>query len=128
MSNIADQLLWLETLLKGSIGCLMLLFPITSAKIAGLPHGNIALWPRLFGVALLGMSAAFAFEGYAQLADDITARGLGLGGAIVINLLAAVSLVGTLIFKGISTKRGLLLISFLILLLVLLILLEVAYA
>lgn len=128
LNNIAEQILWFETLLKGSIGFVMLLFPITAAKIAGLPHGNTAFWPRLFGVAMLGMSAAFAFEGYTQLTQNINARGLGLGGAIVINLIAILCLVGTLIFKGVMTKRGLLLIWSLVLLLILLILLEIAHA
>ena len=128
MNNIADQLLWLETLLKGSVGMLMLMLPITSAKLAGLPHGNSAFWPRLFGAALLGMAAAFAVEGYTQLNANISARGLGLGGAIAINLITVLSLVGTLIFKGVTTRRGLLLLWSFTLLLILLILFKIARA
>lgn len=128
MNNIADQLLWLETLLKGSIGLMMLMMPITSAKLAGLPHGNSAFWPRLFGAALLGIAAAFAVEGYTQLNANISARGLGLGGAIAINLVTVLSLIGTLIFKGVTTRRGLLLLWSFILLLVLLMLFEIAHA
>jgi hypothetical protein len=128
LNNIADQLLWLETLLKGSIGLMMLMMPITSAKLAGLPHGNFAFWPRLFGAALLGIAAAFAVEGYTQLNANISARGLGLGGAIAINLVTVLSLIGTLIFKGVTTRRGLLLLWSFILLLVLLMLFEIAHA
>lgn len=125
---MADQLLWLETLLKGGIGLLMLAMPLTAAKIAGLPHGNSAFWPRLFGAALVGIAAAFAVEGYSQINANISARGLGLGGAIVINLVTLVSLIGTIIFKGVSSRRGHLLVVCLCLALSLLMLFEIAHA
>lgn len=123
---MADQLLWLETLFKGSIGLIMLLAPLTASKLAGLPHAASTFWPRLFGAALLGIAAAFAVEGYTQLNPNITAGGLGLGGAIVINLVTVVSLIGTLIFRSIKTKRGILLIWLFIALLMALILFEIA--
>ena len=125
---MADQLLWLETLFKGGIGLIMIFVPITAAKIAGLPHGNSAFWPRLFGAALLSIAAAFALEGYTQINTKITASGLGLGGAIIINLVTILSLLGTLIFKGVSSRRGLLLIWVLTLLLAFLMLFEIANA
>ena len=121
---MADQLLWLETLLKGGIGLIMLLVPISAAKLAGLPHGNVGFWPRLFGAALLGLACAFAVEGSAQ----ITARGLGLGGAVVINFVAVLALFGLLIFKGASSMRGALLLWLLIAVLILLMLFEIAHA
>lgn len=124
---MADQLLWLETLFKGSIGLIMLLAPLTASKLAGLPHAASTFWPRrLFGAALLGIAAAFAVEGYTQLNPNITAGGLGLGGAIVINFVTVVSLIGTLIFRSIKTKRGILLIWLFIALLMALILFEIA--
>jgi len=123
---MVDQLLWLETLLKGSIGLIMMVAPITAAKIAGLPHNNSAFWARLFGASLIGIAAAFAIEGYAQVNAAITARGLGLGGAVVINLITILSLLGTLIFKGVASRRGLLLIWLLTALLAFLMLLEIA--
>ena len=125
---MADQLLWLETLLKGGIGLVMLFVPITAAKVAGLPHGNTAFWPRLFGAALIGIAAAFAVEGYTQLNPNVTASGLGLGGAVMINLITILSLIGTIIFKGVTTRRGLLLIWSLSLMLTFLMLFEIANA
>ena len=125
---MADQLLWLETLLKGSIGLIMLCVPLTAARIAGIPHGNAPFWPRLFGTALLGIAAAFAFEGYSQMTPGISAKGLGLGGAILINAITLVSLIGTLIFQGVSSRRGALLVWALILTLVFLTLFEIAAA
>jgi hypothetical protein len=125
---MADQLLWFETLLKGSIGLVMLFVPVTAARLAGLPHGNTPFWPRLFGTALLGIAAAFAFEGYSQLTPGISAKGLGLGGAILINAVTIVSLIGTLIFQGISSRRGTVLIWVFIFALVFLTLFEIAAA
>lgn len=125
---MADQLLWLETLLKGGIGLVMLFTPITAAKIAGLPHGNSAFWPRLFGAALISIAAAFAVEGYTQLNPNVTAGGLGLGGAVIINLVTILSLIGTIIFKGVATRRGLLLLWSLSLTLTFLMLVEIANA
>ncbi|MFY0615654.1 MAG: hypothetical protein JXQ99_29265 [Hyphomicrobiaceae bacterium] len=125
---MTDQLLWLETLLKGSIGLIMLITPLTAAKLAGLPHGNTAFWPRLFGAALLAIAAAFAFEGYTQLNPKITANGIGLGGAVIINFVTTLSLIGTIILKGVTTRRGLVLLWSLSLALIFLTLFEIANA
>lgn len=125
---MADQLLWLETLLKGSIGLIMLCLPLTAAKLAGLPHGSAAFWPRFFGAALLGMAAAFALEGYSQINANISLRGLGLGGAILINAITLLALIGAVVFRGIKSRRGLLLIWVLSLILVALMLFEIAAA
>lgn len=125
---MADQLLWLETLLKGSIGLFMLCFPITISKVAGLPHGGSAFWPRLFGVALLSIAAAFAVEGYSQYNPKFLSGGLSLGGAIVINAVTIVALIGTLVFRSIASLRGIVLVWSLCLLLSLLTLFEIANA
>ena len=46
-ASMSDQLLWIETLLKGSIGLIMIFLPITASRLAGFPHGNTTFWPRL---------------------------------------------------------------------------------
>ena len=121
---MVDQLIWFETLLKGGIGIIMMTFPVTASRIAGLPHGNTGFWLRLFGAALLGVACAFAIEGI----DTITARGLGLGGAIVINLVAILMLVALLIFRRAGTRRGALLLWLLVLILFGLMLFEIGHA
>lgn len=123
-----DQLLWLETLLKGGIGLVMLFAPLTAARLAGLPHGNTAFWPRLFGAALLAMAAAFAFEGYTHLNPKVSATGIGLGGAVVINFVTILSLIGTIIIGSVTTRRGLALIWSMFLALIFLTLFEIANA
>lgn len=122
---MSDQLLWFETLLKGSIGLILIFLPITAARMAGLPHGNVAFWPRLFGAALLGIAGAFAVEGYNLAGGAIEAKGLGLGGAVIINLTTIVSLFGTLIFSAVATRRGKVLIWLMILVLLFLTLFEI---
>ncbi len=126
-SSMSDQLLWFETLLKGSIGLLLVFLPITTARMAGLPHGNTAFWPRLFGAALLGIAGAFAVEGYNLAGGAIEAKGLGLGGAVIINLTAILSLFGTLIFSAVATRRGKVVIWLMILLLLFLTLFEIGH-
>jgi hypothetical protein len=125
-SSMSDQLLWFETLLKGSIGLLLVFLPITTARMAGFPHGNTAFWPRLFGSALLGIAGAFAVEGYIA-GGAIEAKGLGLGGAVIINLTAILSLFGTLIFSAVATRRGKVVIWLMILLLLFLTLFEIGH-
>ena len=126
-ASIGDQLLWLETLFKGSLGLVLIFLPLTAARLAGLPHGNTAFWPRLFGAALLGIAGAFAVEGYNLAGGPIEAKGLGLGGAVIINLTAILSLFGTLIFSAVATWRGKVLIWLMIILLLFLTLFEIAH-
>ena len=76
-----QQLLWIETLLKLAGGLSLLLAPVTVIRLFGLPASNAALWPRLLGAVLVGLSAATYIEGAWP-----GSRGLGLAGCIVINL------------------------------------------
>ena len=125
--SMADQLLWFEILLKGTVGLVMLLMPVSAARLAGLPHTSSTFWPRLFGAALIGIAGAFAVEGYHQAGGAIAAKGLGLGGAVIINLTTLLALFGTLIFAAVATWRGRLLVWLLILLLLFLTVIEIAH-
>jgi len=126
-ASMSDQLLWFETLLKGSIGLILIFIPVTAARMAGFPHGNISFWPRLLGAALVGIAGAFAVEGYNLAGGAIEAKGLGLGGAVIINFTTIVSLFGTLIFSAVATRRGKALIWLMILLLLFLTLFEIGH-
>lgn len=83
-----DQLLWLETLLKGTIGISLLLSPNFVIHIFALPSAASAFWPRLFGGLLIGLSAATFLTG-ARIIDD----GIGLGALALINGVIACLLV-----------------------------------
>ena len=85
-----DQLLWIETLIKGAIGICLLLSPKMTIRLLALPETSTAFWPRLTGGLLVGL-AAVIFASGAKLISD----GIGLGGLAALNLSAAMVLFGT---------------------------------
>jgi hypothetical protein len=56
---MVDELIWLEMLLKGIAGGMLLTAPTMTAAIAGWPRPGAAFWPRLLGALLIGIVAAF---------------------------------------------------------------------
>lgn len=120
-----QQLLILETLIKGSVGLLLLVAPAFSARLSGLPRVEGAtLWPRLLGAALVGIAAAAFIE-----ARVPATHGLGIGGLVAINLVAAFVVFSALVMKaGAPTWRGRMLLWLTIGLLLLLALIEISYA
>jgi len=99
---MANQLLWLETLLKLLAGLPLLLAPTATARLLGLPLPGSTLWPRLLGAALVGLAAASYMQGALG-----SGRGLGFAGAMVINLVAAATIAAMLIMRRANTTtRG----------------------
>ncbi|MEL6622618.1 MAG: ABC transporter permease [Pseudomonadota bacterium] len=96
-----SELLTFELALKGGLGLSLLTVPITLARVVGLPHGNVGLWPRLLGAALIGIAAAIWVEN-----DIKTVRGIGLGGLIAINAVGFVSLLVITLLLNPGTRRG----------------------
>ena len=94
------QILFIELVSKATVGALLLLFPISTAKVFGFPHGNVGLWARLLGAHLIGIALAVYIE------HDNRLQGLGLGGLIIINVCAMLTLLSFAILKGAGTKRG----------------------
>lgn len=96
------QLLGIETLLKGGVGLLLIVAPQTLIKILGLPGGGPSLWPRLLGVACLGIAAGAQIE--AMMPGS---RGVGLAALTAINLLTAAALGSVATFDAsVATRRG----------------------
>lgn len=79
-----EQLLWIETLIKGSVGVCLILSPKLIVHLFGLPPSSTPFWPRLLGGVLIGLAIA-AFMTGARVIDD----GVGLAGFAIINLCAA---------------------------------------
>lgn len=97
-----QQLLWIETLLKFVPGVLLVLAPLTTLRVLGLPRPEIGFWPRLTGALLVGIAGALFLEGAWP-----GHGGLGLAGAIVINLCGASVLASLLTLEaGPTTTRG----------------------
>ena len=97
---MTHQLFWLETLLKAAGGIVLLAFPVSVAKLLGLPHGNVGFWARILGILLIGVAAAIYLEASAL------SSGLGFGGLVVINISAIVTIMALLILNQVKTKRG----------------------
>jgi len=118
-----QQLLWIETLLKLAAGAALVIAPLTSIKLLGLPASANAFWPRLLGGVLLGLAAATFLEGASE-----RGRGIGMAGLILINTAGAAVLAFSAAFGGSApTLRGRLVQWSIVVVLFVLSLFEIAY-
>ncbi len=76
------------------LGALLLVAPTRVATWLGIEDPGGAFYPTLFGAVLVGIGVALLLERSARL-EDI--RGLGLGGALVINFAFGIALAGWLL-------------------------------
>lgn len=80
------HLLILDGIVNLLLGLLLLLFPLGMAELLGVPDPGLNLYPSLLGAVLFGIGVALLLEAYAGKKGI---RGLGLEGAIAINLCGA---------------------------------------
>jgi len=98
---MAHQILWFETILKFSAGIALLGFPVSLARLLGLPHGNVGFWARLLGGILIGLAGAIYVE-----ASQPGVRGLGFSGLVIINTTAVLLMMSLIMTKQIESWRG----------------------
>jgi len=79
-------LLMIDAIVNLVLGIFLILFPLGMAKILGIPQANINFYPTILGGVIFGIGLALLVERYGF---EHNIRGLGLGGAIVINLCGA---------------------------------------
>jgi hypothetical protein len=79
-------LLVIDAIINLVLGVLLLLFPAGVVELLGLPLTNTNFYPSILGAVLFGIGIALLIERYG-VSKNI--RGLGLGGAIAINLCGA---------------------------------------
>ena len=89
-----DQILWLDVLLKLSLGSALVLLPETSLRLAGLPSAGAKLTARLLGAAMTGIALAILVNAALHRTS-----GLGPGGAFAVNLIGALVL-GLVLVSG----------------------------
>ena len=89
MNKKHEVLLTLDGIINIALGILLLLFPIGTAQILGVPKSNMNFYPTILGAVIFGIGLALLIERYG-FARNI--RGLGLGGAIAINFCGATAL------------------------------------
>ncbi len=123
----ASNLLSLEVLVHAGLALLLLAVPGLLIRTLGWPPEPMRFWPRLLGA----MQAAIALGIVTTLmrwSHDGMSAGIGLAGAIVINLTMAFALF-SMLFLGpyAPTRRGRFVIGVLAGILLLLALVEIAY-
>jgi hypothetical protein len=120
---MAQQLFWFETLLKFISGVLLLVAPVSLARLMGLPHGQVGFWARILGLTLIGLAGAIYIE-----ASQPSSRGLGFAGLAVINVSAIIAFFALIMTGQVKTWRGTIALWSTIGVLLLLTLFEIAYA
>jgi hypothetical protein len=99
MRSTSKILLAIDCIVNLLLGILLLLFPIGIVEFLGLPETNTNFYPSILGAVIFGIGLALFSElaGYAK-----HFRGLGLGGAILINLFGSIVLIIWLLFGSLS--------------------------
>jgi hypothetical protein len=92
-------LLFVDGIINLLLGVFLLLFPFGIVELLALPITSTKFYPSILGAVLCGIGIALFVE-FFGFSKQI--RGLGLGGAIAINLIGALVLVLWLLFGSLS--------------------------
>ena len=92
-------LLLIDCIVNLFLGLLLLLFPIGIIDFLGLPQTNTNFYPSILGAVIFGIGLSLFLElvGHAKYF-----RGLGLGGAILINFVGSLVLIFWLVFGSLT--------------------------
>lgn len=90
-------LLIVDSIVNLLIGLLLLFFPFGVIDYLGLPAANTYFYPVILGAVIFGIGLALLLE---VLGHERKIRGLGLGGAIAINIIGSLVLMGWLMFSS----------------------------
>ena len=119
-----DFLLTVDGAINLALGAALIFFPRGLVRWLGVPEVESAFYPSVLGGVLVGIGVALLLERFGGRA---AAGGLGLAGAVAINLCGGIVLAGWLIFAELELPvRGLVFLWALVLLLVGLSALELA--
>lgn len=113
-----ERLLLIDALINLALGVALLTFPTGLVEAVGFPGSSSAFYPTILGAVLLGIGLSLALEARRPAASS---GGLGLLGAVSINMSAAIVLALWLLFGDLSLPvRGAFLLVLLILVLTIL--------
>ena len=88
-------LIGIDSFINLGLGALLIVFPRDFVTFLGIPQPASAFYPSILGAVLFGI-------GIALWMDRVRGRGLGLGGAIVINICGTLALAAWLLFGDLS--------------------------
>ena len=83
-------------LILGSLLLMLIPFPGQVTRLLGVPPAKQAFYPSIMGGVFIGIALALLIEAFRKRPHGLV--GLGLGGAIAINLCGGFALMGWLIF------------------------------
>ena len=91
---LESTFLWIDAVFNLLMGVGLLTFPPAIVRALGLPETKATIYPRVFGGVLIGIAIALVVEAMVPAFG-----GLGLGGAIAINVSGAAVVSGCLISR-----------------------------
>jgi hypothetical protein len=92
----SSTLLTVDAAINLVLGVLLVLFPAGLVAALGIPHAEMTFYPSMLGAVLCGIGIALLIERVRG------ASGLGLAGAVSINLTAGLVLAGWLIWGALA--------------------------
>lgn len=99
MKNKHRVLLFIDGCINLILGVILLFFPAGIVELLGLPHTHTYFYASILGAVIFGIGLALLIELYGASSH---VRGLGLGGAIAINLCGGGALLAWLVFVPLS--------------------------
>ena len=99
MESKHKALLLIDGVVNLIMGSLLFLYPVGIVELFGLPPSDTYFYAIILGAVLFGIGIALMIELYGEAKK---VRGLGLGGAIAINLTGAGALVIWLVISPLS--------------------------
>lgn len=105
MTGRRDLLLTVDGAVNLALGAALVGFPRDLIRLLGVPNAESAFYPSVLGAVLIGIGLALVLERFNRRGRT---AGLGLVGAVVINLSGGLVLAGWLIFSELDLPtRGL---------------------
>jgi hypothetical protein len=90
-----SKLLLVDALINYLLGLLLLIFPAKVVYFLDIPYTENKFYPSVFGAVIIGVAIALTLEHFRKPSGMI---GLGLGGAISLNMCGGIAVAGWLLF------------------------------
>lgn len=94
-----NELLTIDSIINLVLGVALLAFPSSVVDALGVPSGSGSFYANILGGVLFGVGVALMIE---RFRPPLRVVGLGLGGAISINLCGGLALAGWLIWGSLD--------------------------